>query len=158
MLLPSQVPFSPLPPQIYVKTIFCDCVDINMNIIQNELYSFTLLILKVIKYFEVPIKYYEPRSLSTYAGLFNSLLCALLILKASSLLQQFSIVVICLQGSSGKVWRHFGYHDCKDRRGRCKYPTMHREAPTLTPSKIPVVMRETNLPLLIVSFEEMRFL
>ena len=53
-------PFLPLPPQIYVKTIFCDCVDINMNIMQNELYSFTLLILKVIKYFEVPIKYYEP--------------------------------------------------------------------------------------------------
>lgn len=44
-------------PKIYVKTMFCDCVD--MNIIQNELYSFTL-ILKVINYFEVPIKYYEP--------------------------------------------------------------------------------------------------
>lgn len=45
-------------PKIYVKTMFCDCVD--MNIIQNELYSFTLLILKVINYFEVPVKYYEP--------------------------------------------------------------------------------------------------
>ena len=45
MLLPSQVPSSPLPPQIYVKTIFCDHVDINMNMIQNELWIHNIQII-----------------------------------------------------------------------------------------------------------------
>ena len=45
MLLPSQVPSSPLPPQIYVKTIFCDRGDINMNMIQNELWIHNIQII-----------------------------------------------------------------------------------------------------------------
>lgn len=111
MLLPSQVPFSPLPPQIYVKTIFCDCVDINMNIIQNELYSFTLLILKVIKWGAPKVSWtlgaWPPMlgylTLSFMLSSFWFTWLTISLLKASSLLQQFSIVVICPQGSSGDI-------------------------------------------------------
>lgn len=96
----------------------------------------------------------NPRSLASYAGLFNSLLYAILILvhltdyKPAESIIPFAAILHSGDLSPRVIWRHFGYHNCKDRRGQCKYPTMHREAPTLTPSKIPVVMRETNLALL----------